>query len=117
MTGQEFADYRLRVAEFMKREGIDTFSSGVVNCPDCGADFDDSGACEICGETRELFSEPFVSSAECECCGDPCQGNRGHVTAFRVADREVLGFNVCEDCVYYVEYGRLDDRRMREMSL
>lgn len=68
----------------------------------------------------ELFttkdnSEPFFSWSRCDCCDGSLGGNREEIVAVTLAGN--LGeFTVCEDCVYYNEYGRLDDSTMLKME-
>lgn len=67
--------------------------------------------------------EPHVSSSMCALCGDRQQGMREYANglmkdSFEGRERIIavaLG-SICEDCVYYAEYGRLDDRTMMRVK-
>jgi len=116
MNKAEYADYLAAVKEFMEREGITNLSSGHITCPDCIVEFDDSGKCPKCGADREVCNEPFFSWQPCECCGSSLGGNREHATGYNPTTKEIQAYTVCEDCVYYAEYGRLDDTTMAEIE-
>ena len=56
------------------------------------------------------------SKAACECCGRPLAGERykAEATEKETGDRVLL--SVCVDCVYFLEYGCLDDMTMMEID-
>lgn len=87
MTRSEYDAYCVKVAEFYSREGIRDFSC----CEDC------------C---------PFFSWRPCECCERPLGGDRHPVNAYHEETGAILEYEVCEDCVYFACYGRLDDDTM-----
>jgi hypothetical protein len=74
--------------------------------------------------TVELFREEFklshLSTGEenhfswdrCDCCQDRNSGERYVLLARQEGNSEVVEFSVCVDCVYYINYGRLDDATM-----
>jgi hypothetical protein len=88
-TSADYEQYNADVAAFLKREEIDDFSCE----PDC---------------------EPHFSRSPCDCCGRHLGGNRRPVTARRAPTKAFLEYEVCDDCVYFVAYGRLDDTTMLE---
>lgn len=56
---------------------------------------------------------PFFSKSQCECCKSPLGGNR-ETCAF--IGNVNFTADICEDCIYYLTYGRLDDTTMAEMD-
>jgi hypothetical protein len=112
MTKAEYAAYQEAVAEFMKREGLANLTSGHYQCPDCKVEFEDNGKCPKCGADRECLDEPYFSWHRCDCCGSSLGGNREFATGYNPTTKEVQEYSICEDCVYYAEYGRLDDMTM-----
>jgi hypothetical protein len=93
MTPKEYADYEQSVADFFEREGL--------NC--------------LTEVGRE--SEPYFSWRPCDCCGSRLGGNRGDCNGYNPTTKEIQdGYAVCEDCIYYNEYGQLDDMTMLDME-
>lgn len=93
MNKQEYRAYELAVARFFDREGIANLST-------------------VDGNT-----EPDFSWGHCECCGSHLGGDRYDCSGFNPTTKEVQGtYSVCPDCVYYAEYGQLDDTTMMEIE-
>ena len=93
MNKQQYADYQAAVAEFMESEGLQNLS--IV----------------------EGFEEPYFSWSPCDCCGSPLGGDRYDCNGYNSDTKEVQeGYSVCVDCVYYAEYGQLDDMTMLEIG-
>lgn len=115
MTREEYQEYEAAVADFMLREGIANLTGGYPYCPKCGAEWDEQ-VCPHCGEDRECWEEPFFSWNRCQCCGTTLGGNREHATGYNPATGDIQEYTVCEDCIYYAAYGRLDDRTMAEIE-
>lgn len=91
MTKQEYADYQAAVADFMEREGLANLSSKT-------------------GET-------FFSWRPCQCCGTTLGGDREECNGYNPTTQEVQEYDcVCTDCIYYSEYGQLDDMTMLEIE-
>jgi hypothetical protein len=111
MNKKEYAEYQAAVAEFMEREGLANLSSGPLNCPECHGPLEEGE----CGEHGYMI-EPFFSWRPCECCGSHLGGNREHAAGFNPTTGAVQEYVICEDCVYYAEYGRLDDTTMLEVE-
>lgn len=95
MTKQEYAEYERAVDEFFQREGIQNLS----DVPDEDGNYED-----------------FFSWRPCDCCGTHLGGSRQDANGWNPTTKEILDFTVCTDCLYYVEYGRLDDMTMQEME-
>lgn len=96
MTASEYQDYQARVARFFEREGVHNHLSPIS---------DEKGNWE-----------EYFSWRPCDCCGSPLGGNRIDVDTYRLANTDViLKFSVCTDCLYYAEYGQLDDMTMMEI--
>jgi len=98
MTKQEYAEYEQDVSDFFKREGITNLSGT----------YDE--------ETGEGYMEPWFSWSPCDCCGSTLGGDREECAGWNPTTKEVQKYTVCMDCVYYVEYGVLDDMTMLEME-
>jgi hypothetical protein len=99
MTKAEYTAYEQRVREFIEREGISFLSTSTS---------------EVCGED-DGNHDPWFSWTWCECCQSRLGGNREYLYA-RNAEDAIMRFEICEDCVYYINYGRLDDRTMLEIQ-
>lgn len=98
MNKQEYKEYQEAVAEFFEREGINCLSYDTDEYPD---------GCV----------EPHFSWSACDCCGSILGGDREICSGYNPTTGEIQkGYSVCSDCVYYVEYGRLDDMTMLEIE-
>jgi hypothetical protein len=115
MNRAEYAEYEAAVAEFFQREGINCLCSGHPTCPECGEEWADE-ECPNGHGSRELWDEPFFSWRPCECCQRPLGGDREHATGWNPATRKIQEYDICIDCLYYAEYGRLDDMTMLELE-
>jgi len=93
MTKQEYAEYQAAVDAFFKREGIGNLSAD------------------------EDSQEPHFSSRPCQCCRRYFGGDRFYCSGYnRSSNQAQYGYEICTDCVYYAEYGRLDDMTMLEIE-
>lgn len=92
MTRAEYADYERRVDDFFKREGI-TNLSAVDNQADS-----------------------HFSWRPCDCCRRLLGGEREMASGWNPTTGEVQEYEVCFDCLYYSEYGELDDMTMLEVE-
>jgi len=91
MTKEEYAAYEQRVRNFFEREGINSLTQA------------------------DLEREGYFSWRKCECCGG-LAGDRWECNGYNPTSKEVQdGYEICTDCLYYVEYGELDDLTMLEM--
>ena len=119
-TKEDYAEYEKRVAEFYDRENLVMLNNGPVYCF-CGSkiDFDnDPWKCPECETDYETISEPSFSWRNCECCDRPLGGDRYIATGI-IEDTDGEGlfeYSICSDCMYYIEYGRLDDMTMMEIE-
>ena len=121
MNKKEYQEYEEAVAHTFKEDGIVNLSHGHLTCPDCNFDFfQDSVDTETvkcgCGNTKEVLDAPSFSWRPCECCGSRLGGDRYHTTGFNPEMKEVYEYEICEDCLYYAEYRRLDDMTMMDME-
>jgi hypothetical protein len=91
MTKAEYSKYEAVFAEFMKRQGITNLSS-------------------------DSDSEYSFSWRACECCNSDLGGDRIPATGYNPTTKEVRHYTVCSDCIYYAEYGCLDDMTMIEVE-
>lgn len=96
MTKQEYAEYENAVSEFMNSEGLANLTT-VSN--------------------ENGVTEPYFSWRACECCKTTLGGDRYTCNGFNPTTKEIQEYEfICEDCVYYSEYGRLDDQTMMEIE-
>jgi hypothetical protein len=102
---------------------------GSVKCVDCGLDCP-GAECPLlkshpcpkckgtCNYTPELndsevedADEPHFSWSSCEVCGSHLGGDR-HPWHARTKDGSLIHGTCCSDCLYYLNYGTLDDTTM-----
>jgi hypothetical protein len=89
MNKTEYAKYQTAVAHFLKANNVkDSFF----------------------GPSEET-NESHFSWQCCECCRRPIAGNR-ETYSFAVNQGESFTADICQDCVYYLTYDRLDDAEM-----
>lgn len=101
-TATEYKAYQNRVAEFLQQNGVKAGCNSPVDPESLG----------------------FFSWRPCECCGSRLGGNRETYSfAFERKDANRRGefvasfeADICDDCVYYLAYGELDDATMLEIS-
>lgn len=96
MNKKEYADYQERVALYLK--GLEAVSTG---------------ANEKCPECEGQGSDPWFSWRPCEICGQEA-GNREPWHA--LSDGELVHGSCCEDCIYYLAFGQLDDTTMMQIE-
>jgi hypothetical protein len=101
MSKQDYADYEAAVAAFIAREGLSFLSTTTEGVNDAGQ--------------SDGNQDPWFSWHPCECCGSHLGGDREYLYA-RNASGKVVRFTICTDCVYYIEYGRLDDTTMARVN-
>lgn len=90
MTRIEYASFQANVRRFMEREGIENLAhEGEDSC---------------------------FSWRGCECCGTSKGGGRVTATGYNRDTDEAQHYTVCEDCIYYAQYGQLDDQTMLDME-
>jgi hypothetical protein len=94
-TKEQYQQYQKDVAAFIEREGLSFLSTGTDSVPE-----DDGGNVD-----------PWFSGRPCECCGCTLGGNREYLFACNQAN-EIVQFEICEDCVYFVNYDTLYDSTM-----
>ena len=121
MNKKEYQEYEKRVAKFFEEEGIQNLSIGRAKCPDCGFDFYQEGISGLpikcgCGNTLDSLEEPFFSGEWCDCCGTHLAGDRYKASGYNPNTKEIYDYEVCPDCLYYAEYGRLDDMTMLDIE-
>jgi hypothetical protein len=89
-TKQDYEEYEKTVREFIKRDNLSFISTGTND--------------------GEQDVDPWFSWRSCECCQSGLGGNREYLCAWSGETR--VQYEICEDCVYYHNYGRLDDTTM-----
>ena len=95
MNKTEYKQYEKTVTNFFKLEGIANLSQIQDN---------------------EGYCEPHFSSISCECCSSPLGGNRYDCNGYNPKTGGIQEYTVCTDCVYYAEYGQLDDMTISEIG-
>ena len=87
-------------------EGLTAVSSGL--CPGCeqcasdkGMELDEFSEALECGE---IADEPSFSWSRCECCGSSLGGDR-HPAHAITGDGQLIHFEICVDCLFYLAYG------------
>jgi len=121
MNKKEHQEYEEKVGRFFEEEGIQNLSGGCITCPDCGFNFLQEGISDLpiecgCGNTKEMLDAPSFSWKPCDCCNSHLGGDRYHATGYNPSTDEIQEYEVCPDCLYYAEYGQLDDTTMMDME-
>lgn len=97
MNREDYESYQQSVASFFEREGVDNLSP-------------------MSDEDGDWIEDEF-SWRPCECCRCNLGGNRISCNGYNPTTQEVQGpYSVCGHCVYYNEYGRLDDETMSRVE-
>ena len=109
MTKEEYQEYEKAVSE--NTEGFRYWSSGY--CPGCPECEDSYGTIDDREDYPDIDSS--FSWKPCEICGSHLGGNRYPCHAIDDND-DIVHFSACPDCMYYLEYGRLDDLTMAEIE-
>lgn len=88
-TVAEYEEYRDRVRSFFEYEKI-------VNLTPIDPEWD-----------------LYFSRENCACCKRNLAGNRVDCNGFDFESKEIKGpYEICVDCLYFAEYGQLDDETM-----
>lgn len=95
MTKKEYERYQKRVEQF--------FADGLNNLSTVSSE---EGNCE-----------PYFTWKSCPVCGQS-KGHDGYdCNGYNGQTKEIEEYsNVCQDCVYYCEYGQLDDQQMWDIE-
>lgn len=101
MTPQQYKNFVTTFENFMKDEGFESLHAS--------QSFD------------EQNDEPFFSGMPCDCCQrEGMAGNRYYAVGLEKNENSegYTGHNVeiCHDCLYFAEYGKLDDATMQEIE-
>lgn len=107
------ADYR-EYEQAVKRSLDDLthiWSGACAGCSDC-LECDDQN--EPSENWHDLANEPHFSWSACDICNRALGGDRYPVHGI-AHDNDIIHFDACSDCMYYVEYGRLDDTTMDQI--
>ena len=70
--------------------------------------------CEPSECERESAEEASFSWSACDCCGSTLGGDRHPAHGW--LDKQLVHLSVCNDCLYYINYGQLDDMTMAEVG-
>jgi hypothetical protein len=118
MTKSQYLKYQAAVADFMERENLTHLATGEPWCKHCDkrVGWKHKGVCPDCDEDVEYVNYPYVSSNGCDCCGDSCRQNLEFASGCDKDSGEIREYEICEQCVYYSKYGRLDDLTMMEIE-
>lgn len=96
MTLKEYKEYERRVEIFFKKNNLTSLNP-----------------------KRDLNGDPSVyfDWRPCECCRTHLGGDRQVCKGYDSQSKEVVQFEgICNDCVYYAEYGQLDDMTMMDIE-
>lgn len=104
-TKAQYLGYQARVAAFIAYEGLSHLSTGCIPY----------GEPDENGQEDNQDGEPWFSWKPCEMCGCGLGGNREYLFA-RDTINEICQYTICEDCVCYVNYGRLNDQTMARVE-
>lgn len=137
MNAQQYKRYQDSVAYHLK--DLNAVSTGAcLECEDCGLGLktcphcdgekidieQEEGACPNCSGSGYIAPslDEFTSANEssfswhaCEACGSTLGGDR-HPAHGVDKDGAILHLSVCTDCLYYLNYGQLDDMAMMEIE-
>lgn len=111
MTKADYLKYQAAVQRGLA--GLKFVSTGACpGCVDCGL------SDEPTDQERELAEEPSFSWSACDCCGSRLGGDRHPAHGFLTQDGadHLSHMRVCSDCLYYINYGQLDDMTMLDME-
>ena len=89
MTKAEYFRYVQNVTEFLRSEGITNLST---------------------------MGENYFSWFPCECCKRPQAGVQFNATCFNHSTNEIFSYSICVDCIYFIEFGKLDDQTMLDIQ-
>lgn len=104
MTKEEYRQFQEDFAS--GTDGMKFFSTG--GCP----------GCEVCGipeDAEDYHVEPSFSWSSCDTCGSHLGGDR-HPAHYRDDNDDIVHVEVCVDCLFYSEYGQLDDMTMMDIE-
>jgi len=94
MTKKEYEIYEQRFQDFMERMDLNNLSTKS----------DENGNCE-----------PYFTWRRCDVCGG-LAGDRYDCNGYSPTNGIIEDIQACPDCVYYAEYGQLDDMTMMDMT-
>ena len=103
MIEPEFKEYEARVNHFL--DGLTYVSTGACpSCIECGLEGEPSMDCEA----YELAGESSFSWSSCECCNNPLGGDRHPSHASSPDTDKITHFDICTDCLMYLNYGNIE---------
>ena len=111
MNRKEYKQYKEDFAYYTY--GLEAVSGGPCSgCIDCYYWADDKD--NPTDDEHDMASEGHFAWSQCDFCGSNLGGTRE--PAHADIDGFIHHFDICIDCVYYLEYGRLDDATMVEIE-
>ena len=112
MNKKEYKKYCQNVADFFEKEGITNLSHETGE----RSDGTNNGECSCCN--KEIgFNDGYFTWVKCECCGSPFGvGTLVHANGYNPKAGKAYCYEVCNNCIYFSEYGRLDDLTMMDIS-
>lgn len=112
-TAEDYTEYESAVAS--GSDNMEHFSSGPCSgCREC-CDLVDPDDYDSDEDWNEAVSEPHFSWSPCELCNRSLGGDRESAHAVS-KEHGIIHFDICTDCVYFIEYGRLDDMTMERIG-
>lgn len=110
MNATQYAEYQARFTD-MTAGLVHLSTGGCPGCEECGLPD------EPTNDEYDMASEGHFSWSPCHTCDSDLGGDR--YAAHAHLDRELqlglpslIHLSVCADCLYYINYGRLDDATM-----
>ena len=94
-TTSDYREYEMRVRDFFRDEGITNLSTKA---------------------DEEGNTEASFSWRRCDCCHRSLGGDRYECSGWNPTAQQIQEYSVCQDCVYYAEYGKLDDTTMMNLK-
>lgn len=95
---EDYQEYKRRVHQFLEKERIETLNP-------------------ITDENGGMWLGTEFTHTPCDCCSRSLAGARIEANAYSRKRGVIVGsFYVCHDCIYFLEYGQLDDQTMLDIE-
>ena len=101
MNKADYKEYEKQVAAFFDDNALRNLSPKYEDLGD--------------GEHGDIV-EPSFSWSACECCGSTLGGDKYEADGYSEKHGVMEFDTICVDCIYYAEYGKLDDMTMLDMQ-
>jgi len=115
-TKQDYINYQARFEA--GTNGLEFISTGINSkCTECQCiyGYENEHEFEIAVENQDVLDEGSFSNSYCDICGSMLGGDKFIAHGIN-KDEELVHLEICVDCMYYNEYGQLDDMTMDRIS-